>query len=440
MLIEREGDAETCLAHIADTRPLVLRADAGIGKTALLQAASAACRRRTFFGQGLSTLSWVSYLSLETALDAEMPQGDPPSIAAVVRRRVGDGVLLLDDLQWADADTLDVLPFLARTRLLAAVRTDDPEAERVLSAVQAARFDIHELRPLTEAGSAALLRSRRSDLSPQRAREIARNSGGNPLLLEELEPGGTPSTSLRMSLAARLQRLSPQGQRAFGFLSLLARPAERELVAGDPVAEGLEELVRTGLVVETPQGFIVRHTLLGEAASERLGPRGRERMHAEIASRTSDPGEAALHHHRAGDRVAARRHALLAVDGTTRMGQRARLLSIAAQSGGDADEDDGLRLRAAEALIETGDHDLALSLSSAVRSTTPEVAAEALLYQARAALGMHSLETARRHAREGLALIRGSGSSWRSASCWRISRLRSGCGSTRPPCRQRETP
>jgi DNA-binding CsgD family transcriptional regulator/tetratricopeptide (TPR) repeat protein len=405
VLIGRAAELEACLRSIEEGRPIALVADAGMGKTSLLAEAADACHRPASIGHGLVTLSWKAYLPLETALGRPIGARDTASAARSVADHVGNGLLVIDDVQWADVETVRVLVLLAsRVRLALAVRSEDPAASHTMAKLDAAGFQAIALPPLTAGESRALLRSARPGLDPALARDIAAQANGSPLLLEQLSWGGEPSATLRISVEARLHRLPPDPRRTLGFMALLGRPVDP-----DTVGPGVEQLVAMGLVAHTADGLVPRHGLLAEAAAARLTTEERHELHAAIASTTADPGEAAVHLDLVGDRTAARKSAVLAASTTDHAGQRARLLLIALRNGDGGAEDDQLRLRAADALVHAGEYREAGRVAADVRSSDPEVVAESLLYRARAARGTTGLVAARGFVRRGLE-VAGNGS------------------------------
>ncbi|HEY8302610.1 MAG TPA: AAA family ATPase [Jatrophihabitans sp.] len=200
---------------LAEDRPVVVVGEAGIGKTTLLRSVAAAAGRSVAEGGALSTLSWLQYLPLERAL-GESVSGDATAVAATVEARVRDGVLVLDDLHWADTGTLEVVGLLAgRVGLLAGVRRGDHAAPAVLDRLRAAGFVEITLAPLDRRDADTLVRSLRPDLGEAAVQRVIDRTGGNPLLLHELTASGEPTASLRLAIAARLHGLDPAGRDAF---------------------------------------------------------------------------------------------------------------------------------------------------------------------------------------------------------------------------------
>ena len=389
------------LARLDRERPLVLVGEAGIGKTALIRAATAR-ERDVHEGGGLASLSWKAFLPVARALGAQPPEGDSAAAAHWVVEAVGDGVLVLDDLHWADPQTLDLLPHLAgRVRLLAAIRAGDPGTARALAATEKAGLEQLVVDPLSREESDELLLALRPDLPEDARTTVGEEARGNPFLLEELSAAPEPTTSLRLALGARLRRCSEEAREGMALLGLLGRPAERELVPG------ADELVAAGLVTDG-DALAPRHAVLAEAAVEALTPDRRTQFHSALAARLRDPGESARHHLAAGEREAAHHKALAAAETASRYQDRARHLGIAAEAA-DGEGADELRLRAAAAMVDIGDLAAVERLAERVGGSTPGTLAELALCRSRAAFAGGDFERARSELTAGESLVRGTG-------------------------------
>ncbi|MBI3978887.1 MAG: AAA family ATPase [Chloroflexi bacterium] len=122
--------------------------------------------------------------------------GEPAlTAAAIVRllsclaaRNGGPPVLVVDDLHWADASSLAVLPALVR-RLRAepamVLLSFRPSAGRRVGWALELADDVIRLRPLGVRSRRALIQRRSSGLPPAVEAELAARSRGNPLYLEE---------------------------------------------------------------------------------------------------------------------------------------------------------------------------------------------------------------------------------------------------------------
>jgi DNA-binding CsgD family transcriptional regulator len=405
VLIGRDAERARLAELLADRRDAVVVGEAGVGKTALLDDVCAAAERPAFAGGALATLSWVQYLPLQRAVGRSLDaNSDANAVAADVHRIVGRGVLVLDDLHWADAATITVIGMLAgRVQLLAGVRRGDPGAEPVLDLLRGAGFAVLELAPLDAAHSTSLVQSLRPELPPARVAALVARTGGNPLLLRELAATGEPSDSLRLSLAARLRQLDLVGREAFDLLALAGRP----MTVDELGRAGVKSLLDAGLAVRDATSISVRHALLAEVAVETMQPETRRELHGRLARLVDDPGEAARHHEQAGERAQAHEAALRAADAATRPGERASHLALAATCASGPQAAD-LRLQAARALEEAHDWPSMFAVLDLITDADAETRAWMCLLRARGAWGAGEVGLLRASLAEGLALVGGT--------------------------------
>ncbi len=133
-------------------------------------------------------------------------------------------LLVLDDIHWADPDSLQLLRHLARTALRARVLTVLCARDRELSGTCAATLAALRregplagvpLAGLDDGAVAAIVERRLGVSDPAEARRFGTRTGGNPFFLEEVirhegEDGGdAPPASIRDIVAGRLARLGP---------------------------------------------------------------------------------------------------------------------------------------------------------------------------------------------------------------------------------------
>jgi len=319
----------------------VLVGESGIGKSSLLEAATAGID--AVVGGGLGMLRFIPYLPLARAVGA-LPASDPAGVAVAVVDRVRDGVLVLDDLHWADDATLAILDRLAgRVPLLTAVRTGDDGTERALVAARGAAMTELRIHPLGGPDTVELARRWRPELSPVESRQLVDRSGGNPLLVVELARAGV-TTTLTLALQHRLRTLSGDERACLELLAIADVPLR---AAAAPAV--LARLVDLGLLADTGQGFTVRHALIAEVISGRLEEPRRTSLRLQVAALTDDPATKARQLMAAGYRADAGAVAAAAAS-TSPPGLRAALLGLAAEcaTGPDAPR---LRVEAAEALV-----------------------------------------------------------------------------------------
>ena len=226
--------------------PLLLLGEPGVGKSALLESVgrqAASAGMRVLHTTGVQYKSQPSYSALQQLLrptadvrpaahlgalavafghgDAD-GEGDGDADCDAVARGVVSLVtelsrstptlLLVDDLQWLDQASAAVLGLVARrlmgTRagMLCAAR---PEAESVFDY---SGLPTHDLEPLSDAASEALLVHRFPALAPRVRRLLMAEAEGNPLALLELPVALTDSQRTaaqalpeRLTLSRRLQ-------------------------------------------------------------------------------------------------------------------------------------------------------------------------------------------------------------------------------------------
>src|SRR5262245_41072981 len=200
-LIGRERELARLQLGLAERTPIVVMGEAGVGKTSLLTTAAMATGRRVHSGGGLSSLDSLPYVALSRALPSLDPAGDLRWVARWVEQTVGDGVVLIDDVQWADPASRAVVALLSgRVRLAAAIRQGDPRAGGAADQLETAGFEVLDVDPLPLDDARRLTQQLRPDLDDAARARLLERSGGNPLLLHELSSTGDPSPSLRLAL------------------------------------------------------------------------------------------------------------------------------------------------------------------------------------------------------------------------------------------------
>ena len=322
-------------------------------------------------------------------------------------------VLVLEDLHWADAGTLDFLAYqlrgLRRQRLLlvGTYRLEDP-GERLLGWLAEARrsrlVGWLELARFTQAEVAELLVGLRSGPVDSRVVvEVFDRSEGNAFFAEELYAAGVGTGAkrlprlLREVLLARVRGLSPAAQRLLAAMAVIlsAGPACHPLLSAvlggpdDELVGALREAIGCGLVQVRPpdelgqEMYGFRHALAQEAVYHELLPGERARLHEACARALSTvpdcprprvvrfPGEPAEHWYRAGRPAEALGWTLRAVDAAERLyayAEAARSCERALQlwdqapdtAAGTGTDRIGLHMRAARAWENAGDEDRSL--------------------------------------------------------------------------------
>src|SRR6185436_7719524 len=139
MRVAQQDLAGLAAAHLRRPGLVVLTGAPGAGRSTLLRQVAAAASGPVHAGCGLAMLAAVPALALSRALKARLPADDVPLLAEAVRSRVRAGLLVLDDLQYADPATLAALPHLAEhVRVVVALRTPHRLPAATVTALRAA--------------------------------------------------------------------------------------------------------------------------------------------------------------------------------------------------------------------------------------------------------------------------------------------------------------
>lgn len=205
-------------------------------------------------------------------------------------------LLLLDDLQWADPDSLDFCRFLAcraesqHLVLVAALRPWPAQAatvaERLAAGGQAA---ILRLRPLGPEGTRGVLSDALAAApNPTLVRQAMDLTAGNPLLLHAL--AGLVRDGRRLGsghelLRIRLQGLPAESLQLLGAAAVAGAEVEMAFLlalaeAGGDAADGaLQPLTALGVLARDGSRLAFTHPLLREMAEEALPPARRLALH-----------------------------------------------------------------------------------------------------------------------------------------------------------------
>jgi len=282
--------------------------------------------------------------------DLVLPQID----TALVRlARRCPTVLVIDDLQWADASSLDLLAFLIggfrdqRLAVVATVRDEDrPESHRLTSWLAEVRrmpsveeMHLERLGPEGTAAQVAALTG--GTLSPAQVARVHSRSGGNPYLSELLvcadgpddgAPAGSPSAALREALLSRWHSLSRPARQSTRLLALGGRPmaldvlqtvaslVDAGLVDERTVRDSVAEAMTAGILTHTVGDRVwFRHPLIAELLTGEVSAPAPAPVHSAYAkalasTSTSEPGDLASHHELAGELPKALEWSLVAAE------------------------------------------------------------------------------------------------------------------------------
>jgi len=224
-------------------------------------------------------------------------------------------MLCVDDLQWADQESLRFLRYLGERIeelpivVLTTVRTGE-EGSRLDEITGLTDGPVSTtLRPESLSLSAIALIAERT-IGPDVADEIPaacwRASGGNPLFAVELlraqgsdDSAATPEAVVRL-VEQRIDRMPEPSRRLAGALTTLGEgtnPAEAAMLAGLTLDEALPalDLLADAELTDAENPVAFRHPLLRDAAASATPPGERARLHLAAARllRESDPTRAA---------------------------------------------------------------------------------------------------------------------------------------------------
>ena len=192
-----------------------------MGKTTLVRAAAGRVGLELREGGALETLAWTPLLALRRAVGDGL-RGDATAVAIEVERRLGPQLLFIDDLQWTDDATRQVLALLAgRVALVMTIRTTDPAAAVVLGIAARGRAEVIELGGVDADAAMAIVRRARPSIDAQAAlRSSSSRPAGTRCSSRSLRAAAGRPRASPGRLTSRLDRLSPAGRRSFALLAV----------------------------------------------------------------------------------------------------------------------------------------------------------------------------------------------------------------------------
>ncbi len=313
-------------AHAGTGSLVLVTGEAGIGKTSLVDAALRADRAvwgTSREGPGVPGL-WPWAEVLRGCCDAGLLSGAGALAASSLTESSDDDarerfgvfdaigralrqaadvqpfVIVLDDLQWADAGTLRFLHFLAadlsRSRLLIVAIYRDGEAGAVLPEGLASRalpLPLRRLSPAEVARLIALLGC--APPTPDEAAAIHDKTGGNPFFVQQVARLGPDAPSLpagvRDAVRRRVSRLGDDCGQLLAIAAVAGRQMHLRVLAAAadrPLVEVIRALEAAAAAHVIERGdadtLLFAHDLFREVVYADLDPGARIVLHGRIAA------------------------------------------------------------------------------------------------------------------------------------------------------------
>ena len=216
------------------------------------------------------------------------------AVLRLMRALAGSTALLigLEDLHWADPDTLAVVEYLADNlqaeRVLCVVTVRSEPGSPAYELVQAlnARRNIRllVLPRLSKAETGRMVLACRPSAAPEELRYVVRAADGVPFLVEELLAAPGVPQSFAASVAARLAGLDEAERRVIQVAAVLGRHFDWRLLSAvgadgpQVVGSALEHAVDDLLLDFRGDAYQFRHALTREAIVESLLPHVRAEL------------------------------------------------------------------------------------------------------------------------------------------------------------------
>jgi DNA-binding CsgD family transcriptional regulator/tetratricopeptide (TPR) repeat protein len=341
-LVGRSATLEAVRADLLDTGPgdtaaVFVTGESGVGKTRLLGETAEAMRAAGAAVLTGTCLDIGDASPLHPVLQA-LRRVDPEfavagTDAGVLLDRVSQALraytgarrllLVLDDLQWADRSTRQLLLYLlaglggVRLSVLAAVRAESLQGthplRRVLAELRRLRsVRVLDLAPLDRAATRDLVAAIAGPgIEPEDADRVHKRSGGNPFVAEELardlRDGRVElSDTLREIFLSRVDALPPHAHAVVHAVAAGVEPVEHAVLAGvlplppDRLIEAVRAAVGHRFVVSAPDGYRLRHRLVAEVLEHEVLPAEQTALHrryAEALEAAGSADHARLAHH-----------------------------------------------------------------------------------------------------------------------------------------------
>lgn len=213
-------------------------------------------------------------------------------------------VMVLDDMQWVDSNTLVLLADLFRSPdappilVVLSMRKENTEAIETLVERTGCPAEVIDLHPLSDAAGTELAQQLLGDQGSSLAMRIAREAAGSPFFIGELVQYVQSSEAVDLSavrldqvLSERLELLPKKAQRLLELTSIAGEPITRRVAVSASLLSGTEAMDLIGVLRTL---HFLRAS--GMRADDRLEPYHNRVRDAVIANLSAEDRTA---HHRA---------------------------------------------------------------------------------------------------------------------------------------------
>jgi DNA-binding CsgD family transcriptional regulator len=334
--VGRSGTLSGITADLLDAGPggtaaVFVIGDSGVGKSRLLREAAEELRAAgsaVLHGTCLDIGDASPLHPVLQALRRRQPDAAPADaerdpgalldrVSHELRAVAGDRrlLLVLDDLQWADRSTRQLLLYLlaglggVRLSVLAAVRAESLQGthplRRVLAELRRLRsVKVVDLLPLDRDATGDLVAAIAGpEVEPEDTDRVFKRSGGNPFVAEELardlRDGRVElSDTLREVFLARLDELPPHAHAVVHAVAAAVEPVEHAVLARvvpvpeEQLIEAARAAVAHRFVTSAPDGYRLRHRLVAEVLEHQVLPAERAALHRRYAEALTAEGSA----------------------------------------------------------------------------------------------------------------------------------------------------
>jgi DNA-binding CsgD family transcriptional regulator len=338
-------------------RVVLLRGEAGVGKTALIAQFVAGLGERARVMRG-----WCDPLTTPRPLGplvdmlTEVSGGEAPKLRAAIDSGDTEAVYarllamfgqetawmcVIEDAHWADTATLDLLRFLARRieglplLLVVSYRDDEIGDQHPLAVLLG---DLATSTAVSRIGLAPLSTAAVETLAAGtgvNADALHRLTGGNPFYVTEVLAAGRDvltrdalPRSVSEAVSGRLARLTSAGRDTAHVTAVCGPRASLSLVHEiyPAAAKGLTECLNAGVLVAAADTVGFRHELARRATLDRIPAYERRVLHKQALSLLTEPpiepdtlAALAFHADQAGDTDAVIRYAPAAAERASRL-------------------------------------------------------------------------------------------------------------------------